>query len=693
VSGGWWTGRGRARRTPAPPRADQQAVTAVTLGPASVHTSARQVRVGDGWAATLIVIGYPGELGMSWLEPLLAWPGRLDIACHIDPIPAPVAAARVRKQRARLESVRRIDAQRGRLDDPLVEAAADDAADLGDLIARGDCRLFEVGIYLTVHARTRDELAEAVAEVRAVAASILLDTHPATWRQRQGWTATLPLGHDGLRTRRVMDTAALAASFPLGCPDLPGPLPGEPEPTGGVLYGLNPDSGSTLVWDRWTCDNHNSVVLAHSGAGKSYLMKLEVLRNLYDGAQVAVVDPEDEYVALARAVGGSIIQLGAPGVHLNPFDVPPGDTRHDALTRRAQFLHTLVAVLLGQQPPPAERAALDRAITDTYTAAGITPDDPRSWGRPAPLLRDLAATLTRHGHPNPPSASDSPAAADAGAADPAAATLAARLAPWVQGSMRALFEGPSTVSPHRHLVVWSTRHLPSELRAPGMLLALDAIWRDIDTSPDIAHHHGWSHHDPRWDTPGPAAATPWDADLPHVRPTEATGTPPGPRGKTARATPRGVPRRLVVVDEAWSLMREPEGARFLALMAKSSRKRRAGLAVVTQDAVDLLASDLGQVVVANAATQILMRQAPQAIHDITTTFALSAGEAQRLLSAQRGEALLLSGSHRLTFQTIASRAEHLLAAGWADLPTPAPDVDDRPGPSEDAVTHDDGPWT
>jgi type IV secretory pathway VirB4 component len=135
------------------------------------------------------------------------------------------------------------------------------------------------------------------------------------------------------------------------------------------------------------------VVLARSGAGKSYLVKLEVLRSLYDGVQVAVVDPEDEYVRLAEAVGGTAIQLGAPGIRVNPLDIPAGDGRPDALTRRALFIHTLVAVLLGGQPPPAEQAGLDKAITAAYTAAGIS-NDPATWNRPAPLLRDLAAALT-----------------------------------------------------------------------------------------------------------------------------------------------------------------------------------------------------------------------------------------------------------------------------------------------------------
>ena len=602
----------------------------VAVGPAAVGVAGDHVRVGDGYAATLAVTGYPAEVGLSWLEPVIGWPGRVDVAIHIDPLPTVSAASRLRRQRARLESARRLDADRGRLDDPLIEAAADDARDLADRLARGQAHLFRVGIYLTVHAPTRADLAAAVADVRAAAASMLLDTQPVTWRQLQGWASTLPLGHDGLRLRRTFDTDALAAAFPLASPDLPGPLPGQPTPAGGVLYGVNLDGDGIVWWDRWARDNHNSVVLARSGAGKSYLVKLDLLRNLYDGVHVAVIDPEDEYTHLAAAVDGAVVRLGAPGVRVNPLDVPGEDPRPDTLTRRALFVHTLVGVLLGGPPPPQERAALDRAILACYATAGIS-NDPATWTRPAPLLRDLAAAL----HPS----DDQPDAGGWGWRGEAGRTLAARLEPWTHGSFKGLFDGPTTTRPTGHLVVWSTRHLPDELRPAGMLLALDAIWRDVDTPAAPAANE---RRDPAW--LANQATQPAQPDQPHPDPADGR-------------------RRLVVIDEAWTLMREAEGARFLYRLAKAARKRRAGLTVVTQDAADLLGSDLGQAVVANAATQILMRQAPQAIAAVTAAFGLTAGEAHLVLAAERGDALLVAGDHRVAFHAIAGPGEHELAAG------------------------------
>jgi type IV secretory pathway VirB4 component len=347
------------------------------------------------------------------------------------------------------------------------------------------------------------------------------------------------------------------------------------------LYGLNSASAGVVVWNRWSQSNFNAVILARSGEGKSYLAKLDLLRNLYLGVQAAVVDPEDEYVRLAHAVGGTVIRPGAPGVRINPLDLPT-DAGSDGLTRRALFLHTFTEVLLRAPLSPAETAALDVAVLAAYRAAGIT-SDPRTWRRPAPLLADLATAL-----------------ADGGAVG---ASLAARLTPYVSGSFSELFAGPTTTQPDGHLVVYAIKDLPEELKAVGTLLTLDAIWRRM------------------------------------------------------LGNPRHDVRHMVLVDEAWLLLRDGAGARFLFRLAKSARKHNCGLTVVTQDVDDVLGSDLGRAVVSNAATQLLLKQAPQAIDAVAEAFNLTDGERAWLLSAARGEALLCAGSRRVIFRSEAADFE------------------------------------
>jgi type IV secretory pathway VirB4 component len=560
---------------------------ASAFAPDAVTVAARHLEVGAEWVASFAVTGYPREVHPGWLQPLLTYPGRVDVSLHIEPIDPVTAANRLKRQLARLESGRRYTQDKGRLMDPHVEAATEDAYDLSARVARGEGKLYRFGLYLTVHATGQEELADEVAAVRSLAASLLLDAKPATYRSLQGWITCLPFGLDLLKMRRTFDTSALAAAFPFTSPDLPPADPASATAPSGVLYGYNTASQGLVHWDRFAQDNHNAVVLGRSGAGKSYLVKLELLRSLYRGIEIHVIDPEDEYARLAHAVGGTYVHLGSERVRLNPFDLPvhtrPDGRRSapkDSLVRRSLFLHTVISVLLGGSLTPADRAVLDRALVAAYQQAGIT-TDPRTWTRPAPLLRDLAAVLERTD----------------------GAELAARLHPFVHGAFAGLFAGPTTTRPEGHLVVFSLRDLPDELKSVGTLLTLDAVWRHVSN---------------------PALRRP----------------------------------RLVVVDEAWLLMRESTGADFLFRMAKASRKHWAGLTVATQDTADVLGSDLGKAVVANAATQILLRQASQAIDEIARTFDLSDGERQFLLTADRGQGLLCAGPHRVAFQAVASPSEH-----------------------------------
>jgi type IV secretory pathway VirB4 component len=549
--------------------------------PDALQVHPRRLAVGEACCATLAVTGYPREVGPGWLTPLLTDPGRLDVALHVDPLPAVVATDRLRRQLARLESSRRQAAGVGRLADPAVDLAAGDARRLGEKLAAGQARLFRVGLYVTVWADDPNALAGEVARVRAVAAGLLLDLTVTVFRQFDGWSTTRPLGGDRLGLTRSMDTAGLAAGFPFTAP----PAGAEAASPTAVFLGRPVDGPGLVFLDRFApaADNYNQVILARSGAGKSYLAKLQVLRHLYAGVEAFVVDPEDEYARLVEFAGGLHVPLGAAGVRINPLDLnlePPGP---QALTARALATHTLLDLLLGGPLDPAERAAADRGILAAYHAAGITAD-PRSHRRPAPTLPDVGAQL----------------AADP---DPVGRALSGRLTPFTAGSFCQLFDGPTSTGLSGHLVAVSLQGLPEELKAAGTALALDGIWRQV-------------------------------ADPARRRP------------------------RLVVVDEAWLVAREAAGGAFLLRLAKSARKHWAGLTCITQDAADLLDTPWGQSVVANAASQVLLRQAPQALPRLADAFGLTGGERAFLAAARRGQALLATPAGRLPVLVHADPVEH-----------------------------------
>jgi type IV secretory pathway VirB4 component len=556
--------------------------------PSAVEVERDFLRTGKTWQRTLAVIGYPREVGHGWLAPLLRAAGELDLALHVGPMPPALAADRLRRQRARLESSRRIDAERGRLADPALTAAAGDADELAGALARGESRLFRSGLYLSVSAGSREELEQRTERVRALCASMLLHVVPATFRPLDGWFSTLPFGADRLGLRRTFDTAALAAAFPFASAD--------PPLEDGVLYGLT-DSGAPVLVDRFAKTNFNSVVLAYSGAGKSYAAKLEALRLLYRAVQVFILDPEGEYERLCEAVGGAYLPLtGTHAVALNPLDLPGAGEEGRALDERILFLADLVELLAGGLDG-GELAVLDRSARAAYHTAGIT-SDPATHRRPAPLLADLVRALEDESETG--------------------RRLAERLSPYATGSHSSLFDRPTSARPDSHLVCFSLRGLPERMRAPALMLTLDAIWRSLE---------------------GPLR------------------------------------RRVVLVDEAWDLMREvpstrreAPGARFLFRLAKAARKRWTGLTTITQDPGDLLDSPLGQAVVNNACQHFLLRQSPQAIERVGQAFGLTAGERRYLLTCPTGHGLLLTGEQRIPLAVKASPAEHdLVTSDPAEL--------------------------
>lgn len=386
------------------------------FGPDAIEVESTRLHVNGSCVASFAVVGYPREVRPGWLAPLFTHNGSVDIALHTEPMPSQIAAERLRRQLARLESSRRVDASRGHLLDPTIEVAADDAQDLANRLARGEARLFRIGLTVTVRARDVAALDQGVARIRAILAALLIDLRPTTFRQLEGWKATLPLGLDEVGIARTFDTHALAATYPF--------TPSGFAQPNGVLYGRNVSSSGLVFLDRFAQNNHNSVVLACSGAGKSYFAKLELLRSLYRGIDIIVIDPEDEYRRLCESVDGVYRHLGANGVKLNPFDL--GESA-DAFVERALFIHSLIATLIGRELDAASKATLDRSIVAAYAHAGITSDTGTHRRRP-PVMSDLDAALRSEGS--------------------IGIALAEQLAPYTSGTHRHLFDWADDIPEH-----------------------------------------------------------------------------------------------------------------------------------------------------------------------------------------------------------------------------------------------------
>ena len=545
---------------------DLAAPTALTEGVTSLTVSGRH-------ACVLAVSRYPARLHPGWLGDFHQFEGDLDLSLHIWPSSGPAVMSFLGRRIGELSSTLRIIDEKGGRPDPLRRAALHDAIELQDKIADGSERLFDVALYLTVWADNACDVDESTGRLETLLGTRMIHTRRLMLRMRKGLVSSMPVGLDRVRLHRVLSTSALAATFPFTGTDLPA--------RSGLLYGVNPATRSAVVLDRFALENHNAVVFATSGAGKSFLVKVELVRAVLSGTRALVVDPEAEYADVIAALGGEVVQV-RPGVRvgLDPFalnQAAPG-----ALDARVAMLTTFVCLLAGQVKP-RQRGAIEDAIALAYARAGFA-DGVAPTGLTPPRLVDVQSRLR----------------ATAGLED-----VAQRLERFVTGAGRWLLSGQESTS-LGDSAAFVLAGLPDEERVAAMFLVLERIWTGLANSDR---------------------------------------------------------KTLVVVDEAWWLMRHPDTAAFLFRLAKTARKRKAGLTLITQDVSDVLARPEGDAMIANSALQILMKQAPQAMPRLAELFRLTAAEQSWLLNAQRGEALMVAQGRRVPFQVVPTDEEARLIAG------------------------------
>lgn len=543
------------------------------IAPAALEISPSFIRLGERVARTLFVFSYPRFLSTNWFSPVINLDKVFDIAIFIHPVDTAIILRELRKQVARVQSQISTREEKGLVRDPMLDTAYRDLESLRDRLQQAQERLFNVGLYLTVHGANEAELDKVEYEVRSVLESRLVYLKPALFQQEEGFHSTLPLNTDALLIHNYLNSKPASSLFPFVSFDLTS--------NKGILYGINRHNNSLILFDRWSLENANSVTFAVSGAGKSYATKLEILRSLMFGAEVIVIDPEREYKYLADTVGGAYfnISLTSPH-HINPFDLPtPREDESPADVLRSNIINLvgLFRIMLGGLTP-TEDALLDRSIAETYAARDITPDSDFSQIVP-PTLADLALVLanTEGGE-----------------------ELAVKLKKYTEGTWAEFVNQQTNINVQNRLLVFSVRDMEEELRPVAMYLVLHFIWNIVRSE---------------------------------------------------------LKRRLLVVDEAWWLMRHEDGASFLYGIAKRARKYFLGLSTITQDVADFMGSPYGRPIVTNSSMQLLLKQSPATIKAAVETFNLTEEEKFLLLESEVGEGIFFAGLKHVAIKVIAAYTE------------------------------------
>ncbi len=549
------------------------------IAPSSMDIAYDGIRLSGMHVKSLFVFTYPRYLETNWMSPLVNFDATMDIAHFIYPIDSAALMKVLRRKVAQMQSAMRMDLEKGNVRDPAIETALQDAEQLRTELQRGQEKFFQFAMYVTVYAKTSKGLKRVVKQAESMMGGKLILTRGAELQTEHAFNSTLPLCLDELEVVRNMNTSPLSSTFPFTSSTLTG--------NDGILYGLNRHNDSLIIFDRFSLENANSVVFAKSGAGKSYAVKLEVLRSMMIGSDVIIIDPENEYENLTQTVGGTYLRVSLTSDRrINPFDLPkplkdedtpPGDLLRTNIIN----LQGLLKLMLGQMTP-LEESLLDKALIDVYAIKGITMDTVDASDKTPPTMEDLESVLK---------------------STEGAQSLAQRLQKFTTGTFGGIFNKPTNVNLGGGLMVFCIRDLEDALRPIAMYVILNYIWTRVRAE---------------------------------------------------------LKKRILVIDEAWSLMQHEDSANFLYGLVKRARKYYLGVTTITQDVEDFVNSSHGKPIITNSSLQLLLKQAPSAIEPLAKIFNLTEGEKYMLLNSGVGQGLFFAGLKHVAIQIIASYSEDKL---------------------------------
>jgi len=426
------------------------------IAPPYIGITQDYIKIGEKFSKSFFIFSYPRYLNTGWLSPAINLNVPMDISFFIHPINSEMILKKLRSKITQVSSELLERQEKGLIRDPALETGYQDIENLRDKIITAQERMFRFGLYITVYQNSLQEMREIETTLRSIFESRLIYIKPAIFKQKEGFISTNPYGLDLIDIHVPMNTEPLSTTFPFISFDL--------SSNEGILYGVNGHNNSLVLFDRFTLENANLVAFAKSGSGKSYAVKLEILRYLMWGVDVIVIDPENEYEFLADAVGGDFFRISLNSdSHVNPFDLPiPGedDNPEDILRSNVINLVGLFRIMLGGLTSE-EDSILDEALTQTYAIRDITPQsDPATWQENTPLMSDFEEILENI---------------------TGAESLARRLKKYTKGTFAGFFNQRSNISIDKSFIVFGIRDMEESLKPIALFIVMRYIWNIVRT--------------------------------------------------------------------------------------------------------------------------------------------------------------------------------------------------------------------
>ncbi len=422
------------------------------IAPAALTFGNSHFELNGKFGRSFFVLAYPRFLSTDWLDPLINMDTPMDMSMFVYPVQSEEILKKLKSKVGQLGSQMEINQEKGAVRDPMLETAYQDVEFLRDQLQQGTEKFYKFCLYFTIYADSLKELDQHSAVLESQMGAKLIITKRAILQTQAGLNSTLPLSTDELDVGTNMNTSPLSTTFPFVSAELSN--------NEGIMYGINRHNNSLIIFDRFKMENANTLVFAKSGAGKSYAVKLEVLRSLMMGVEVIIIDPENEYKHLSDAVGGTYLSLSLNSdSRINPFDLPlpiEGEDNADILRSAIINLTGLINLMIGKMNP-TEESLMDKALWQTYAKKDITENSDFRTVQP-PTMSDLVEVLNGM---------------------VGAESLAQRLSKFTEGTFAGLFNQPTNIALNNQLVVFSIRDLEDSLRSIAMYIILGHIWNIV----------------------------------------------------------------------------------------------------------------------------------------------------------------------------------------------------------------------
>ena len=584
------------------------ATLADLMAPPSIEFENEYFKVGDLFCTSMTVTFYPREMYPGWMQTFTSMDLKSDISLHIHPVDKKIVDFYLKRKIAGIQSTQQIEAKKGKI------ASVEDQANMDDIeLVRYKLfvekeNFFQVTLMANIYGNTKEELENNISFFMNSIKELGIDVKILKMQQKKGIESILPFGRDTVKSYHNFYTSALATSFPFTQANI--------QVEGGILYGESMISRTPVFYDIFNKnynDNYNKVIIGWSGSGKSFTSKLLASRYAIRGTKVMVIDPTtQEYVGFARRLGGQVIDISpkSPSV-INPFDLAQtrtalsSDLKSNAeslLANKIQYLTGLFEIMLDGKIEKLEKALIDKALILTYFKKGIYAENPDTFGLEPPTMHDFDEVLnsiigiktiinkynTNKNSLTPLEISilKYPAFRTNSDLLKAASGLRIKIEPFISGSLSQMFRGQTNVVLSNRVVVFNVGNAPESQIPLSMYIVFGEILNNV----------------------------------------LAGG---------------GKKESIVILDEAWKILRHSGAATSVQTLIKEGRKMLCSTWLISQELADYKDSKQGLTALRNASVKILLKSTPAAMEEQKEFFRLSEGNAAYLTKASPGEAMML----------------------------------------------------